>query len=33
MQHVFTFQAGRCPEADRTIASIGRWVRPKLGLS
>ena len=32
MQHVFTFQAGLCPEADQTIATIGRWVRPKLGL-
>ncbi|MPY94849.1 MAG: alpha/beta hydrolase fold domain-containing protein [Acidimicrobiia bacterium] len=32
MQHVFTFQAGRSPEADQTIATIGRWVRPKLGL-
>lgn len=32
MQHVFTFQAGRAPEADRTIAAIGAWVRPKLGL-
>jgi monoterpene epsilon-lactone hydrolase len=33
MQHVFTFQAGRSPEADQTIATIGRWVRPKLGLT
>jgi acetyl esterase/lipase len=33
MQHVFTFQAGRAPEADQTIAAIGRWVRPRLGLS
>jgi len=24
MQHVFTFQAGRSPEADQTIATIGR---------
>jgi monoterpene epsilon-lactone hydrolase len=32
MQHVFTFQAGRAPEADQTIATIGRWVRPRLGL-
>jgi acetyl esterase/lipase len=33
MQHVFTFQAGRSPEADKTIADIGRWVRPHLGLA
>ena len=33
MQHVFTFLAGRADEADRTIASIAEWLRPKLGLS
>lgn len=32
MQHVFTFQAGRAPEADKTIADIGAWVRPLLGI-
>jgi acetyl esterase/lipase len=33
MQHVFTFSAGRGPEADATIAAMAAWVRPRLGLS
>ncbi|HEY2206279.1 MAG TPA: alpha/beta hydrolase [Pseudonocardia sp.] len=33
MQHVYPFMAGRAPEADRTIDAIGRWLRPRLGLS
>ena len=32
MQHVYPFMAGRAPEANRTIASVGRWLRPRLGL-
>jgi acetyl esterase/lipase len=32
MQHVYEFMAGRAAEADRTIANIGAWLRPKLGL-
>lgn len=32
MQHVFPFLAGRAPEADRAIADMAAWVRPKLGL-
>lgn len=33
MQHVHPFMAGRAPEADRTIADAGRWLRSKLGLN
>ena len=33
MQHVHPFMAGRAPEADTTIANIGEWLRPKLGLT
>jgi epsilon-lactone hydrolase len=33
MQHVYTFSAGRAPEADATIAAMAAWVRPRLGLS
>jgi hypothetical protein len=33
MQHVYTFSAGRAPEADATIAAMATWVRPRLGLS
>lgn len=33
MQHVFHFLAGRAPEADQAVARLGRWVRPKLGLT
>jgi epsilon-lactone hydrolase len=33
MQHVYPFMAGRAPEADATIAKIGGWLRPKLGLT
>jgi monoterpene epsilon-lactone hydrolase len=33
MQHVYPFMAGRAPEADATIAAIGEWLRPKLGLA
>ncbi|MGH9000147.1 MAG: alpha/beta hydrolase [Acidimicrobiia bacterium] len=32
MQHVFQCLAGRAPEADRAVAAIGAWLRPKLGL-
>lgn len=32
MQHVYQFMAGRAPEADASIANIGEWLRPKLGL-
>lgn len=32
MQHVFTFCAGRAPEADTTIAAMAEWLRPHLGL-
>ncbi len=32
MQHVFEFMAGRAPEADKAIADIAAWLRPKLGL-
>jgi len=33
MQHVFTFMAGRAPEADDAIRAIAAWVRDKLGLT
>jgi len=33
MQHVFTFSAGRAPEADATITAMAVWVRPRLGLT
>ena len=33
MQHVYPFMAGRAPEADATIAKVGEWLRPKLGLA
>lgn len=33
MQHDYPLMAGRAPEADRTIANIGHWLRPRLGLS
>jgi acetyl esterase/lipase len=32
MQHVLEFMAGRAPEADRAIAEIADWLRPRLGL-
>ena len=32
-QHVFTFMAGRAPEADTAIAEAGAWLRSRLGLS
>jgi acetyl esterase/lipase len=32
MQHVFTFMAGRAPEADEAIRAIAAWVRDRLGL-
>lgn len=32
MQHVFQFLAGVAPEADKAIAALATWVRPKLGL-
>jgi acetyl esterase/lipase len=31
MQHVYPFMAGRAPEADRTIADAGRFLRTHLG--
>lgn len=31
-QHVHPLMAGRSPEADATIAHVGRWLRPLLGL-
>jgi epsilon-lactone hydrolase len=33
MQHVHLYMAGRAPEADATIAAIGAWLRPLLGLN
>jgi acetyl esterase/lipase len=33
MQHVFTFSAGRAPEADTTITAMAAWVRRRLGLT
>lgn len=33
MHHVYEFMVGRAPEADRAIADIARWLRPKIGLS
>jgi acetyl esterase/lipase len=33
MQHVFTFLAGRAPEADKAVADIAVWIRPLLGLA
>lgn len=33
MQHVFTFLAGRAPEADKAVADIAQWLRPRLGLA
>lgn len=32
MQHVFHFLAGTAPEADKAIADMAAWFRPKLGL-
>jgi acetyl esterase/lipase len=32
MQHVFTFLAGRAPEADHAISAIAKWVRARVGL-
>ncbi len=32
-QHVFTFMAGRAPEADQAISAAATWLRPHLGLS
>ncbi len=32
MQHVFQFLAGTAPEADKAIADLSAWVKPKLGL-
>jgi acetyl esterase/lipase len=31
MQHVFTFMAGRAPEADEAINAIAGWARTRLG--
>jgi len=33
MQHVYQCLAGRAPEADASVAAIGAWLRPRLGLS
>ena len=33
MQHVFQLGAGGVPEADDAIAKVGRFLRPRLGLS
>ena len=30
MQHVMEFGAGKVPEADKSIKSIGEWVKPKI---
>lgn len=32
MQHVFTFMAGRAPEADDAISAMATWVRARAGL-
>jgi acetyl esterase/lipase len=32
MQHVYEFMAGRAPEADKAIADMAIWLRPKIGL-
>lgn len=32
-QHVMEFMAGNAPEADKSIARIGEWVRTKIGLA
>lgn len=32
MQHAYEYMAGRAREADRSIANVGQWLRPKLGL-
>ena len=32
MQHVFTFMAGRAPEADNAISAIATWTRSRVGL-
>jgi acetyl esterase/lipase len=32
-QHVYQFMAGRDEDADRTIANVAAWLRPRLGLS
>jgi monoterpene epsilon-lactone hydrolase len=32
-QHVFTFMAGRAPEADHSINAAGTWLRRRLGLN
>ena len=32
MQHVFEFLAGKAPEADKSIAAIGKWVKQKFAL-
>jgi acetyl esterase/lipase len=32
MHHVYEFMAGRAPEADKAIADIAAWLRPKIGL-
>lgn len=32
MQHVFTFMAGRAPEADDAIRAMATWVRRRIGL-
>lgn len=32
MQHVFVLGAGRATEADRAVADMAAWVRPKIGL-
>jgi len=30
MQHVHVFMVGKAPEADRTIAEAGKWIKDKL---
>jgi acetyl esterase/lipase len=32
-QHVYQCLAGRAPEADVSVAAIGAWLRPRLGLN
>lgn len=32
MQHVYQFLAGRTPEGDAAVETIGNWMGPKLGL-
>lgn len=32
MQHVYTFMAGKAPEADATLKAVGTWLRSKLSV-